>query len=174
MARKISTETQNIVYNYMKEFYSYDSDSGKFIRVKESRNSNPVGTFVGTLNEELGYYVANIKCKLYYIHRLVWLYHYGEYPSELIDHINGDRADNRLSNLRLASYNGNQYNRRLSKNNKSGYKGVSWCKVRNKWLSQCMIGKKHKFLGYYDTADEASEVYQKYTKIHHGEFYNNV
>jgi hypothetical protein len=63
---------------------------------------------------------------LYREHRLAWLYMTGEWPTHEIDHINGDRVDNRFCNLREATASENRWNSRKRVNNTSGYKGVSW------------------------------------------------
>lgn len=76
-----------------------------------------------------------------------------------IDHINHDTLDNRLSNLRLVNDQQNQFNRVKGNNNTSGFKGVSFCKKRNKWKAQMGINGKIKFLGYYDTAKIAAAAY---------------
>lgn len=72
----------------------------------------------------IGYRQVMIGKKIYSVHRIAWAIYYGEHPNEEVDHINGNRSDNRLCNLRLATSSQNNQNRRLSTRNKSGVKGV--------------------------------------------------
>jgi hypothetical protein len=88
---------------------------------------------------------------------------YGAFPETDVDHINGDRQDNRLSNLRLATRGENLQNQRIAKsNNKStGVLGVTFCKERKKFLAQIVVGKRHVFLGRFSTLEDAREAYVK-------------
>lgn len=89
-------------------------------------------------------------------HRLIWILHYGDIPPECeIDHINGNRADNRIENLRLATRAQNQANAKLRKDNTSGYKGVSFHKKHGKWSANISVNGKVVWLGVYDTPEEA-------------------
>lgn len=89
---------------------------------------------------------------------------------EYVDHINHDPFDNRIENIRLATNQQNQANRRLGSNNKSGYKGVSWHRQRSKWRSQIVVNTRYTHLGYFDTPEEAYEAYVKAAKEHFGEY----
>jgi len=105
-----------------------------------------------------GYVGISVDRRRYGAHRLAWLYMMGEFPKGDIDHINGDRADNRISNLRAASRSENMQNlKRAHKDNSTGYLGVF--KKRHRFGAQIMVdGVKHK-LGMYGTAQEAHEAY---------------
>ncbi len=96
----------------------------------------------------------------------------GAKKGEMVDHINHDVLDNRLSNLRIVTHQQNSYNKRLYKNNKSGYPGVNYHTRDGKW--QASIGKDGKriFLGHYATAEEANEAYQKAATKCFGEYKN--
>jgi len=87
-----------------------------------------------------GYLRVKIQGKQYPTHRVVWLYTYGEFPENTIDHINGVKTDNRIENLRDVTSTENNRNRSLSSNNKSGISGVYWCKRYNRWVAR--IGSK--------------------------------
>ncbi len=80
-----------------------------------------------------GYLMIMINGKAYPAHRLAWLIVYGTMPDGFIDHINRVRTDNRISNLRLVTHSENMQNRKIQKNNKSGYRGVSWDAKYGKW-----------------------------------------
>lgn len=89
-----------------------------------------------------------------------------------VDHINGNKLDNRRSNLRVSSISNNQWNRGKSKNNKSGYKGVSWDKTKGKWQASVSADKRQYHLGLFENPDEAYAAYCKKAKELHGEFFN--
>ena len=87
-----------------------------------------------------------------------------------IDHIDGNRLNNQRSNLRLATSSQNKMNRGPRKDNKSGYKGVSWHKQRDKWTSRIMANGKYLSLGLFDNIFEAVRAYNLAAKKHHKEF----
>lgn len=87
-----------------------------------------------------------------------------------VDHINGDTLDNRRSNLRLCTVSGNNHNRMKSKNNTSGYKGVSWLKQNQKWRAYIKVNSKDKHLGCYLDKEDAARAYDKAAKEYFGEF----
>ena len=90
----------------------------------------------------------------------------------LIDHINGNGLDERRGNLRECSYSENVRNSKISKNNKSGFKGVNWSNVMKKWEAKIMVNRKKIHLGYYDTPSEAHEAYCAAALKYHKEFAN--
>lgn len=96
-----------------------------------------------------------IDYKFYQAHRLAWLYMYGYFPENDIDHIDRIRNNNRINNLREVSRQCNMRNSGNPRNNNSGVKGVCWYKSRNKWYAQIIINQKLIFLGYYKSFDEA-------------------
>src|SRR5699024_12082228 len=89
------------------------------------------------------------------MHSLAWLYMTGKPANCLIDNINGDRTDNRFSNLRLANRSQNGMNRNIQRNNKSGYPGVCWHKNLCKWTVSFKKNKKQVHVGCFDDLDEA-------------------
>ena len=91
---------------------------------------------------------------------------------KLIDHVNGDGLDERRLNLRECSYAENIRNSKLSKNNKSGFKGVNWSNVMQKWEAKIMVNRKKIHLGYYDAPSEAHESYCAAALKYHKEFAN--
>ena len=90
-------------------------------------------------------------------HRLVWLYHFGEAP-EIIDHINQNKADNRVENLRIATHGQNLCNSKLSRRNKSGIKGVTWAEDRKKWRVQITHQGQKRCLGDFEHLADAKHV----------------
>lgn len=107
------------------------------------------------------YRTVVINKKRYYVHRLIWLMHYGYMPKE-IDHINRNKLDNRIENLREVTRSENILNTKISVRNKSGIKGVSWSKSKQKWLVQKTLNKERKTLGYFDCLNKAKEAVIQY------------
>ena len=89
-----------------------------------------------------------------------------------VDHINGNKLDNRRENLRVCSRSENQHNQRLSKANTSGFKGVHFHKATRKWMARIKISSKIKYIGTFDTPEAAHEAYCKSAIALHGEFAN--
>lgn len=100
-----------------------------------------------------GYLVTKLFCEQYKAHRLVWLMHYGEEPDGQIDHINGDRTDNRINNLRVVGYDENSHNRALPRNNISGAHGVRM--EGQKWAAVIRRNGRIVRLGTFATRGEA-------------------
>lgn len=103
-----------------------------------------------------GYLVVGLGYKIYRVHRIVWEMEYGDIPGNLmIDHIDQNTANNKLSNLRLAGKSLNALNSKKRHDNTSGCRGVSWKKDKNKYLAYINKDGKRVFIGYYDNFDEA-------------------
>lgn len=110
----------------------------------------PAGTVVAN-----GYRYIRIKGRHYLAHRLAWLIVHGEWPADEIDHVNHDRDDNRLANLRAVDRPENRKNLTRLARNKSGTTGVHWYRSRNKWQSQITVRGMRKTLGYFDDLADA-------------------
>lgn len=117
-----------------------------------SNNKNKIGDRAGCVDAR-GYRRIKIDGKPYKEHHLTWLYFYGYLPTKMIDHINGNKIDNRIENLREVTGSQNQQNRENPKNNSSGYKGVSKC--GNKWRAQIQINGEKIHLGVFAIKEEA-------------------
>ena len=105
-------------------------------------------------------------------HRVAWVLHYGEWPAKGIDHINGDRGDNRIENLRLADPYENSWNTGARVINTSGYKGVNWNASNNAWQSRITVQGKRIFLGHFQDRREAYAAYCAAAEKYHGAFAN--
>ncbi len=141
-----------ITQEILKQHLSYDKSSGIFTRLKN-------GKIAGTIKTN-GYRGIYVHDKIYFAHRLAWLYIHGEFPQDQIDHINRNRDDNKLNNLRVVTNSANACN----KENPQGsnpYLGVTKKKRRNKykWCARIKFDGKDKHLGYFDTAEEARNIY---------------
>lgn len=91
-------------------------------------------------------------------------------PGAEVDHINGDRLDNRRSNLRPANDSQQQANRRKNRNNTSGYKGARYHKAAGRWIAEIQVQGQRHHLGLFDTAEEAAAAYQQAAAVHYGEY----
>jgi len=117
--------------------------------------SVPAGTIAGSEHDK-GYLRVRVGTKIYYAHRLIWKWMTGEWPTgQVIDHINGNPADNRWTNLRLATPSQNQHNRGANRKSQTGQKGVD--KFRNKFRARVMVDGKYHLAGYFDTVEMAAE-----------------
>ena len=126
---------------------------------KKTRGGQRTGTKAGCVNKE-GYIAICIFGKLRHAHRIVWLLLKGCWPDGQLDHINGDPLDNRIGNLRLCTHMQNQHNRKISKNNKTGFKGVI-LRPCGKFEARITVAGKVKYLGRFITATEAAEAYDR-------------
>ena len=109
------------------------------------------------------------------VHDLVWEQFNGKKPKGYqIDHINGNVQDNRIENLRLATYAENQWNAKTRVDNKSGVKGVCWHKATKKWRVEIKKNKKLIGLGVYSSLEEATKVITEARKRLHGEFARHI
>jgi len=86
------------------------------------------------------------------------------------DHIDRDRLNNQIENLRVCTRAENTRNKSISERNTSGYAGVSWCKDRQKWLAYIFINGKSKYLGRFEDVIEAAKKRDEYSKKHYGEY----
>ena len=158
-----------LTQSQLKELIHYAPDTGIFTRIK-SPHKHSIGIVKPTLTP-YGYIVIGLLGKIYLAHRLAWLYTNGEFPKEFIDHINMNKVDNRLCNLREASDIENKQNRGAQLNNTSGFKGVCFHKQTSKWRANININGKQKHLGLFTNPKSASEAYHAAAKTIHAEFY---
>lgn len=153
---------------YVKTLLDYDPETGIFVW-KVSRRKRLQGVKAGRISNK-GYVQISIDDKRYSAHRLAWLVYYGEFPNGWLDHINRNKSDNRISNLRIATNQQNQFNQGLPSNNTSGFKGVVWNKNQGKWNAAMTLNGKRHHLGTFETKEEASAAYEKFAKEKQGDF----
>lgn len=141
---------------------------------KVNRGRVKIGDHAGYDTED-GYRRIRIDGKKYYVHVLVWIFHYGDIPEGfLVDHKNTIRSCNFIDNLRLATPSQNQHNRLKTTNSStSQYKGVSWHTEYSKWRASIECNNKMMHIGYFDSEIEAHEAYCELAKNIFGEFFNN-
>lgn len=152
--------------------FSYSVKTGEFTRLINSSTAK-AGEIAGHITND-GYRIISVNGCIYGAHRLAWIFVNGAIPASLtIDHVNGKRADNRIENLRLATPLQNSVNRKIHKNNRSGFKGVYFDQTRGKanpWKARIVVDKKQITLGLFPTAVEAHEAYKKAADKYFGEF----
>lgn len=141
----------------LRELLHYSPDTGVFTWT-EARGWPTAGTVAGSKVNN-GYIHICIDRHVLGAHRLAWLYVHGRWPSANIDHVNREKTDNRIANLREASNSENQQNTVITKRNKSGYKGVSWMARRSRWLAQIRLHGKVHYLGIFKLPEEAYAAY---------------
>lgn len=152
--------TRDLDIGELRDRLKYDEDSGFLYWVKPRSNRVKVGQRAGCLDKTHGYWVVSFNNIHQQVHVLIWAMVYGEWPVDCVDHVNGDKADNRLCNLRAATNSQNQQNKKKAmKNSSTGVLGVFWDKERGLFRAEIRVNGKGKFLGRFTTAKEASEVY---------------
>lgn len=149
-----------ITQERLKELFDYQD--GLLIRkTNRGRGANSsrwkAGTFLGH-SVKGGYCLASVDYTLYKLHRLIWLWHYGELPQQHLDHIDGNPLNNKIDNLRKATDAQNMQNQRRPRaNNKLGIQGVY--KVKNRFRAVLTTNGKSKHIGYFETPEKAHEAY---------------
>jgi len=159
---------ENIHHDELIRILSYDKGTGVFYW-KEPRPKIRVGMKAGSVHHR-GYINIEIYGKHYAAHRLAWFYETKFWPADQIDHIDRDKTNNRIENLRQATNSQNRAN--SSNSNKNGFKGVSfkhWLK-KNPYQAQITFQKKVIYLGCFATPEEAHRAYSIKAKELHGEF----
>jgi hypothetical protein len=109
----------------LKDFFVYDASTGNIYR----------DGAVATTAHSKGYLKVSFQGNKYLAHRLAWFLHYGKWPESQLDHINRNKTDNRIENLREATGSQNLFNRAEQSNNKSGKSGVFWYERKKRWIA---------------------------------------
>lgn len=161
---------KDIDIDKMRLTLDYDPETGIFKRkIPCSGRKGKIGDVCGVVCSE-GYVKISFAGVKYYAHRLALAYVNGVMPPDQVDHINGIRDDNRISNLREATGSQNGMNKPVQKNNTSGFKGVSWNKDRGKWAASVHINKRKIHLGLFDSLESAANAAASARISLHGEF----
>lgn len=155
----------------IKEYFEYKD--GNLFRVKTSTTrTDTLGKKFGGMTGT-GYIQGWFLGKLYYLHHLVYLYHYGGPMKGYIDHVDGDKLNNSIENLRVVTPQQNVFNSKAQKGVSSKYKGVCWDKNRKKWRARIVIGGVEKYLGRYNSEEEANSAYRLAAQEFHGEYWKD-
>jgi hypothetical protein len=154
----------------LREVLSYDSESGEFRWRAAPYNARLVGKVAGCARAD-GYRVISVDRIVYAAHRLAWLYVHGRFPNLEIDHIDRNRANNALSNLRQATGAEQRANSGRRSTSTSAFKGA--CKKRQKWRAGIKVGGRSIHLGTFDTPEAAHAAYMAAATKHFGAFAND-
>lgn len=163
---------EQVAAGALRDLLSYNGDTGRLYwavrpasmfadgavpaeRACRSWNTRYAGKEAFTSDDGKGYRIGAIFGRLYNAHRVVWALVHGAWPDEQIDHINGDRSDNRLANLRCASVRENARNTKRPAHNSSGVIGVNWRACKSKWRAYIAVNRHTLHLGYFDSFEAA-------------------
>ncbi|WBK39666.1 hypothetical protein [Xanthomonas phage L522] len=143
-----------LTFDEVDKLLSYDPETG-LLTWKINRSNVKAGSVAGSLSH-YRYLDVRLHSKLYKAHRLAWLLHTGAWPTDHIDHIDGCRTNNRISNLRECSNAENRQNQKRRSDNTSGVPGVGWHKQAGKWAARIRVNGKTISLGLFDSIEEAA------------------
>lgn len=150
------------------EYFDYKDGHLYWKKVMHHNKQYLVGQEVGSIHKT-GYRHVTWMGKIHKVHRLIFLLEHGYLPKE-IDHINGDRQDNRLENLREVTRSENQFNKAMCSNNTSGFRGVNWHKHSKSWVVRVCTKGKTKILGYFKDLELAGLVADEARNLYHGKY----
>lgn len=153
----------------LRDCVTYDPDTGLFYGEYTTKSGKVMPRKFTYVNRD-GYLDVGMFKRRFLLHRLAWFLFYGSWPNGILDHINRVKTDNRIANLRLATFSQNVANQDLSSRNKTGFRGVSFNKKANKFQASIGINNKVKYLGVFDTAIDAALAYDDACKKTFGAF----
>lgn len=153
----------------LREIIHYNENTGEFTNVGNRSARSRDGERAGFLRKD-GYYAVGVDGVHHLAHRLAWFYVHGCWPAEMVDHINGDRGDNRLVNLREAKVWQNAANSSARSTSVTGVKGVSYDGKKKKYTARTMVQSRLYNLGYFASKEAATEAIVKVHQEHQGPF----
>ena len=165
----MALDDRNIPVELLRQWLRYDGDTGYLWWIRHPGGKARVEIPAGCVRPDGRVQVKVLK-RLYKAHRVCWALHYGEWPSTDIDHVNGDPADNRIVNLRLASKTENNRNQRKREGCSSRYKGVTWDRNWRKWRAAIRVNRRLIRLGEFDDEYQAHLAYCRAADEYFGEF----
>ncbi len=140
------------------DMLEYIPKTGTFLQ-KKKRPRIKVGSIAGCVTPK-GYRYIQLGSRKYAAHRLVWFIEKGNFPSMFIDHIDGNKLNNKITNLREVTNKQNTENRKAQKNSKTGVKGVSFNSKLKKYVAQIQHNGKNHYLGVFDSVEDAEHRYK--------------
>ena len=152
----------------LRRWLSYNPETGLFTWLVRRNNNCPAGSSAGATNKP--YIVISINNRNYMAHRIAWAMVHGAWPADYIDHVNGNKHDNRMVNLRSATRSQNAANIAYRRGTTSKYRGVHWCKTFQKWTAQVYKDRRVVWRAYFNTEEAAHQAYLIQAKDVHGEF----
>ncbi|WP_396189768.1 HNH endonuclease [Flavobacterium sp.] len=160
-----------ITQELLKEYFEYKDGNLYWKKNDFNHKRIKIGKKAGYKCKN-GYTQIGLFRKVYFLHRLIFIYHYG-YTPNIIDHIDNDKSNNKIENLRNINRQENNINVFKKKNNSSGVKGVSFNKRLNKWTAYINVNKKRVYTKLFETLEEAKFEVQKERIKYHGKYANN-
>ena len=151
--------------------FLYNEETGEITRTKFRGLPSNIKTLQQASKSR--YPMIRFNGKSYTAHRIAWVLKTKDYPEFDIDHINGNKWDNRWCNLRIATRSQNCQNKQIYAKSKSGVKGVCFHKLTGKWLAQIKVDGRHVFRKLFNTIDDAEIEIKKQRMIYHKEFSNH-
>ncbi len=158
-----------LTYTRAREIFDYDPSG--FLIWRERRKGRVVGQRAGCVLNN-GYVQITAEYEKYLAHRLIWFWHTGDWPPAL-DHIDRDRANNRIENLRVATKTQNAGNRCKQRNkdgNSSKWRGVYWCNSTNRWIARLQAAGRNPHIGAFVDEADAATAYNFAAAVYFGEF----
>jgi hypothetical protein len=156
---EVNKEILNDIFNYQ---------DGSLFWKKNTGRRTKIGDIAGRSCSN-GYRMVGLFKRAYLEHRLIFMFHNGYFPKE-VDHIDGDKLNNKIENLRPASHLENLLNQKIRTNNVSGHKNVGWASREQKWRVRLTVNRKDKHIGYFDDRELADLVAVEAVNKFHKEF----
>lgn len=168
----MSAKETMLCHQRVRSLFDYDPLVGRLVwkRKISPFSSVPVGSVAGTLVPRCCYRAVRIDKVAFYEHRLIWFWHHGVWPDGEVDHINRDRSDNRLENLRVVTREQNQQNTGRARNNTTGVRGVSFIRSQQRYRASIGFDGRRVIIGQFRTLEEAAAAYQSARTKHHSNF----
>ena len=155
-------ERVTVTTDELRRLFDYDHITGSlFWRYRDDVSKQWNTRYAGSIAGGILPHCVSVRFagRMWLAHRLIWLYVYGRWPIDELDHINGDPHDNRIANLRECCHAENHQNRGRAVNNSSGFTGVSWHKRCSKWRANIKVNGRQYDLGLFHYKEEAHEAY---------------
>lgn len=168
---EVATPVEQPTQELVQSLFDYKDGVLYWRRATSNRNHKMVGKMAGWVGDQ-GYAKININGKAYSAHRLIFMFHHGYMPNQ-VDHVDGDRGNNRIENLRAATHEQNAQNAKLRCNNTSGIKGVSFNARRKKWIVQLRCNRRHVYVGGFDDIELAELAAVEVRDLYHKEYANH-
>jgi len=158
----------------IRECLNYDPETGEFTRAKRTAQCHQIGdrADLPACGNLAGYLTVGLQGDKHLAHRVAWAHFYGEWPTQHIDHINGNKSDNRIVNLRDVSSKENTQNRKrvMRKKEYTNLVGAYWHRKNKNWVSRIQVDGETIHLGIFDSDTAAHHAYIEAKKIHHKGF----